>query len=484
MCYYHSAVDDLIEVRDRHGRVLRRFAWRAHLMVSHGGAGRRTVRYEYEPMCEEMREAAPDGAAPTPNPTPPAARPARIIDARGGIKRLAFDACGQLTAHTDCSGHTTHYRYNGRGQLLTIEDATGGRTRYQYDRFDRLAAVTDAAGATTGYGHDDADRLISIEDPAGRVHRQRFDAAGRLTAQIPHGGAPLEFSFDAADRLITLITPNGTPHRLGYDALDRLITETTPDGRTLRYHYDALGQLTAREDNGLTVRHDYDTAGRLISRGLPATAAAAPALHRYVWHGTRLVEAHDGLRSLYFEHGAAGRITRETLRPAGEPPAEIPTAPEALIRSLAHHYGPLGERTHTRLPNGLTLTQLSYGSGHVHQIAITDRSQDVHTLADFEHDPLYRPRRIHLGGQGGPIEALAFGPRGELRETSLHPPIEPIDPLAPIDPIDALIGADEATDPLGPAIRWQRYRYDTLGRLISREQPHNGNRGRTPIPPT
>ncbi|MBI3157341.1 MAG: PAAR domain-containing protein, partial [Burkholderiales bacterium] len=325
--YYYSAVGDLIEVRDRYERVQRRFAWRAHLMVGHGGLGRRTVRYEYEQMREQLREQAPEGATPTPTPTPrvvrqiqengltytfayhpehtevsdnlgrverywhageaglkrlvrhdradgsvllhrydrhgrrlashaarvplaelsadeltdpdrhpqryritrhqhdpagrptvtdaaglisrntwnplgqlaahtdpngattgyaydplgrltavtgpdgqrtqfiyadppdapPATRPARIRDARGGIKRLAFDACGQLTAHTDCSGHTTRYRYNGRGQLTAIEDASGARTRYQYDRFDRLDTVTDAAGATTRYGYDDAD---------------------------------------------------------------------------------------------------------------------------------------------------------------------------------------------------------------------------------------------------------------------------------------------------------------------------------------
>lgn len=61
---------------------------------------------------------------------------------------------------------------------------------------------------------------------------------------------------------------------------------------------------------GLTVRDRYGRVQR-----------------RFAWRGTRLTETRDGLQSLCFEHDAAGRLTRETLRPAGEPPADIPTGP-------------------------------------------------------------------------------------------------------------------------------------------------------------
>lgn len=80
-----------------------------------------------------------------------------------------------------------------------------------------------------------------------------------------------------------------------------------------------------------------------------------------------------------------------------------------------------------------------------------------------------------LGRHGGPIEALAFGARGELRETLLQPPTDPhatTGPIDPIDPIGALIGPEEtADDTLAAPIRHQHYRYDTLGRLVSRDTP-------------
>ena len=41
-------------------------------------------------------------------------------------------------------------------------------------------------------------------------------------------------------------------------------------------------------------------------------------------------------------------------------------ARQKLQRSLSHGYDELGNRTHTRMPDGRTLHWLFYGSGHLH----------------------------------------------------------------------------------------------------------------------
>lgn len=398
-----------------------------------------TTRFEHDPLGRLVAQTGPDGARTAflydDADGAPAVQPTRIRDARGGIKMLVFDELGQLTAYTDCSGHTTRHRFDIWGRLLETVDASGACTTYVLDAFGRVAEVVDAAGRTTRYQFDSADRVVAIEDAAGRLHRQRYDDAGRLVAQQPEGGHEIVLGFDAADRLTELVTPNGAVHRLAFDAADRLVSETTPDGRTLRYTYDALGQLVEREDMGLVTVHSHDPAGRLVARELPATAHAPAEVQRFAWRGTRLVEAATAAHTLAFEHDAAGRVIRETHT------QHLPgTEPE--VRTTTHAYAILGTRATTRLPNGLELGQLTYGSGHVHQLRIADR-----ILADIEHDALYRPTTLRLGGYDGLVQSLAFDALGAL----------------------GALTASRLATPGGAPLAEARYAYDALGRLLARE---------------
>ena len=64
--------------------------------------------------------------------------PAGVIDALGGEVKLEWDARGQLTRYTDCSGSVTAYTYDALGQLTAQTDAEGHQTRYRWDNGGRL----------------------------------------------------------------------------------------------------------------------------------------------------------------------------------------------------------------------------------------------------------------------------------------------------------------------------------------------------------
>ena len=71
--------------------------------------------------------------------------PAGVIDALGEVK-LEWDARGQLTRYTDCSGSVTAYTYDALGQLTAQTDAEGHQTRYRWDNGGRLHTLIHPDG--------------------------------------------------------------------------------------------------------------------------------------------------------------------------------------------------------------------------------------------------------------------------------------------------------------------------------------------------
>ncbi|WP_325100567.1 MULTISPECIES: RHS repeat-associated core domain-containing protein [unclassified Delftia] len=88
-----------------------------------------------------------------------------------------------------------------------------------------------------------------------------------------------------------------------------------------------------------------------------------------------------------------------------------------LQRSLSHGYDELGNRTHTRMPDGRTLHWLFYGSGHLHQINIEPvkvpgQLPAAHqVIADIERDALHREVRR---SQGALSSRYDWDPAGRL----------------------------------------------------------------------
>ena len=304
--------------------------------------------------------------------------PHTIRDARGGYKRMRWDARGQMLEYVDCSGKATRFDYDQRGALARVTDAMGHATVYRHDALGRVTEIVDAEGGVRKLGYDALGRLASVTDPAGHRTHYECNVRGMPVRRIDAMGRSADFIYDGAQRLVKLVNENGEAYRFGYDRNDHLVEEIGLDGTVRRIEHDARGLpvnvIDAFGDaDAVLLRMERDALGRLTIRH----ARGRSTLYRYDQVG-QLLQAElfsdDGHRRivhdrLLFSYNRRGELLSET----------------GHLGTLAHAYDELGNRCATTLPDGRTINQLHYGSGHLHQINI-----DGEVISDFERDDLHR----------------------------------------------------------------------------------------------
>jgi hypothetical protein len=97
-----------------------------------------------------------------------------------------------------------------------------------------------------------------------------------------------------------------------------------------------------------------------------------------------------------------------------------------------HGYDELGNRTHTRMPDGRTLHWLFYGSGHLHHINIAaaqgpDQPPAAHqVIADMERDALHREVRLSQGALSSRYDS-GTGQRAQHLLVPMRPDRAPLD---------------------------------------------------------
>ncbi|MFN4121408.1 RHS repeat-associated core domain-containing protein [Acidovorax sp.] len=270
-----------------------------------------------------------------PHTLPPTARawadqPEAIIDPKGGRKTLGYNACGQLTSYTDCSGHTTRWQYDAWGELIEETDALGQHTRHRRDTLGRLLRTQQADGSLVQYRWGDNGQVQAITlgavahrtsdtglAPVTTTVAYEHDLWGRVTAQT-QAGASLHLRYDAAGRITELINENHATTRFIYDSQDRLIQEVGFDGRSQAYRYDAAGQLiekTDSQDSSLAAategagtvrsRYHYDSAGRLTYR---ITAKAEVARNAADQAASTTTTPNTDLQIHQFSYGDSGEL--------------------------------------------------------------------------------------------------------------------------------------------------------------------------------
>ncbi|MFU3619049.1 RHS repeat-associated core domain-containing protein [Pseudomonas paraeruginosa] len=381
---------------------------RGNPVTVHGPAG--STRYRYE-----------DARLPD--------RPTRIVDPRGGERRLEWNRLGLLAALTDCSGQTWRYEYDSEGRLTCETDPLGQVTRRRYDPLGQLIGLALADGSALGYAYDALGRQTRISDAEGRATLFSWGHGDLLARVSDASGRELSYQHDEAGRLLTLTNENGAQAHFRYDPLDRLVEETGFDGRRQRYRYNAADELVAREDaDGRETAYGYDRDGRLASVRIPASDAAPALVERYRWLADgRLASAVGPDCEVRYEYDEVGNLRLESQLHA-----------DGWVYSVEHSHDELGMRQTSRYGDAPPVTWLTYGAGHLHGALV-----GAIELA-FERDALQREVRRDAR-HGGKSDALfvqerRYGALGRLQESRLR--------LAG--------GAD-----------WQRgYRYDGLGQLV------------------
>ncbi|XDF34595.1 RHS repeat-associated core domain-containing protein [Paracidovorax avenae] len=328
-----------------------------------------TTRFEYE---QPQEDAASGTTAFPPHTLAWCDQPVAVIDAQGGRSQYAYNACGQITRHTDCSGRSQSWRHGAWGEVVEAVDALGQRTRLHHAMQQgalRLVGVQQPGNTAVRYRWNESGRMAAVThgthdvlegtgEPAGTstTVAYRHDLWGRVVEQV-QAGRGVQLRYDVAGRLQELVNENGDVTRFVHDAADRLVQEVGFDGRSQVYGYDAAGQLThtgdghgeghhpgaaARPELGAVVRTrlHYDLGGRLVARvavRLPASGALAGAGGADVGIGAAgeapdnpAAESHAVLQIQRFGHTAAGALlqarTWEAELPHGIEPMALPTA--------------------------------------------------------------------------------------------------------------------------------------------------------------
>jgi len=375
------------------------------------------------------------------------------IDARGGQKSLTWNVRGQLESYTDCSGKTTRYEYAADGHLVAVIDAGGARTTYRTDRTGEVAAIVLPNGQVEQFAYDAAGRLIRYQNAAAQVQAWQYNARSQVTAVTDPAQRTLRYAYDAHGRLRELSNANQARYLFEYDAGDRLLREVRPDGVEKRLQHDAVGSVVVVETLGSdervprrqeskegratkVLRFERDAMGRLLAKHSDTATTI------YTWDvGDRLLQARKEPTELgklqgvvedqiSFEYDAAGQLMREV----------------GVHGTITYERDELGNVTALTLPQGQRIAQLSYGSGHVHQIRMGDR-----VISDFERDDLHREI---LRTQGRLTCRLGYDALGRRSWQSA--------------------GLDAQR--LGPqqGALWRRYEYDRAGELMTQQDSVRG----------
>lgn len=350
--------------------------------------------------------------------------PVAVTDARGTTRRAAYDhaggllrledpdgvalftrdARGALTSATDPRGHTTAFGYDQEGDLVSTRTPTGRTTRYEHDAAGRVTAVVEesAGGATTRVEHDAADRVVRVVDPLGQATTVEYDAAGNRTAETDARGATTRF---------------------GYDAARRLTSVTAADGSVTRYAYDPAGNLTRRTDaNGATTSYEHDLAGRLVRLTAPGGG---------VW-----TYAYDAVGDLVSITDANGNST-----------------PQEGDGTTRYRYDPAGRVVAVDHSDSTPDVELQYD--------VRGDLVEVRDGAGTQQRTYDASGRLLTVTRGGAVTRYAYGPGGELVETTAPDGTVTRVSHDPDGRVEAV------TTPAGTT----SYRYDAAGQLAERVLP-------------
>ncbi|WP_225994700.1 putative T7SS-secreted protein [Streptomyces arboris] len=249
-------------------------------------------------------------------------RPVTQTDPLGAVTRLVWTPEGKLADRTDADGSTQSWTYDGEGNCLTHTDAMGSVSRFEYTHFDIMTARTGPDGVRYEFAHDHELRLTQVLNPQGLTWTYAYDPAGHLISETDFDDRTLAYERDPAGRLTARTDALGQTTRYERDDLDRIVrkdaagsvttfaydltdqlAEAVNADATITWLRDRYGRLKSETVNGRTVSYTYDALGRRTGRTTPSGVTST---WTYDAAGRRSSLTTSG-RTLTFERDAAGR---------------------------------------------------------------------------------------------------------------------------------------------------------------------------------
>lgn len=239
--------------------------------------------------------------------------------------RYTWNALGLLSSHRRITGSVQSWQYTPRGLLARHTDEEKRETRWHYTVEGWIASLTNGNGAQYRFSHDADGRLTGEQRPDGLIRMFALNASGHLTliqTQGTQGGVRNERQQrDALGRLLGTETEHST-RRFSYNRLDQ-ITEVmlTPTEEGERLHhmqadrvafaYDRSGWLTAEHSVHGNIKYRRDALGNPTDITLPDGQHIS---HLYYGSGHLLQTALDGITVSEYERDS---LHRQVMRTQG-----------------------------------------------------------------------------------------------------------------------------------------------------------------------
>lgn len=209
-----------------------------------------------------VRVVLPDGAA-LQHSYDRRGRPTAMIDARGGLTRLAYDGEDNVVRLQLPNGHTQRMVYDAEDNLVRCESPERS-VEYGHAGLHRVA-VRHEGDAAIALQWDLDGRLVGTLDAAGNHRRFELDAMGNVVAEFDAEGVARRVTRDVAGRPVRIELPSGRASKLSYDVLGRIARVEHADGTFVAFERRSDGVLLAATNEHGRLELERDACGRLIA---------------------------------------------------------------------------------------------------------------------------------------------------------------------------------------------------------------------------
>jgi RHS repeat-associated protein len=349
-------------------------------------------------------------------------RMSQVVGPTGEVTRTTWTAEGRVSAETLPDGSIQRWRYDGEGNERQAVDAQGlassteigyfdlpiaqiasdgSRLSFRYDTELRLTGITNEQGLTWRMAYDAVGNLMEETDFDGRMTRYARDSEGNVTKRVNPAGQIVRLTRDPRGRVVRS-DADGEVTTFEYDPVGRLLRAIGPDA-DLRIVYDDAGRMTSETINGRTISFSYDLAGRRIGRRTPTGAVST-----WDYDADDLpVALHVGDRTVRFGYDPAGREVRRrmgTVLLTQRWQTEDQLAGQTLVSDPGHDGEVLlGSRRFGYHANGLLAS-------------VTGRPRETR---EFDVDQIGRITAVRRPGSD---ERYDYDPAGNIVDASWQPP--------------------------------------------------------------
>lgn len=340
-------------------------------------------------------------------------RMVRHVDGAGQSTRYRYQAQGLPVERIDALGNRLRYRYDRALRLIELVNGNGDACRFEYDGTGRLVKEIGFDGQVCSREYDEAGDVRAMQRGSQRIDYTR-DLMGRVVA-IASADDQTHFAWDPLGRLIA--TANAfTQTRFRWDAAGQLVEERQ---RVELAGPAAIGPSSAATDSpaptvdspndrkgpaaAFKISHEYDALGQRVSTRLPngrrvQVQRFGPGhWHGVLWQGRPLADVERD------------PLHREARRSFG---GEASSRTSGTIRTLRYDRASRVEQSQLSVTEAGVI-EILQRRDHVYSLTgrltqIRDSLQgDVH----YQHDAV---GQLLAASQPGLAEIFSFDPAGNM----------------------------------------------------------------------